>query len=189
MHGLQGKTRYLGTFDDRVVAAKCHDRAALEAHGARAELNFPPGSITGPTPPGAQRQQHVVSDAEGCGQEGPATNGSLPAGSAASNPMLPVPDTLMNAPEDGAPEVSLTRHVEFPSAPSNRPTRVGDQDMYRVRPSCVWHLVFISFQILNLEGSLDCLVQTWVVTLILQPQCAGEHVALIEGQSRYLLIH
>jgi hypothetical protein len=110
MHGLQGKTQHLGTFDDPVTAAKRVDRAALEAHGARAKLNFPPGSITGPRPPGAESQRHVVSDAEGCGQEGPATTGSLPAGNAACNPTLPVPDTLIDAPED---EVSLTQHVEL----------------------------------------------------------------------------
>ena len=37
----QGKTLYLGLFDNEVEAAKARDRKAYEIHGPYAHLNFP----------------------------------------------------------------------------------------------------------------------------------------------------
>jgi hypothetical protein len=39
--GYQGKTLYLGLFDNEVEAAKARDRKAYELHGPYAHLNFP----------------------------------------------------------------------------------------------------------------------------------------------------
>jgi hypothetical protein len=81
LHGLQGEgRRNLGTFKDPVEAAKCYDRAAIEAHGANAVLNFPPVPKVGPIFSGKQRQRPVVPVGKGHGKDGLATNGRLPAG-------------------------------------------------------------------------------------------------------------
>jgi hypothetical protein len=70
LHELQGEARTLGTFKDPVEAPKCYDRAAIEAHGANAVLNFPPVPINRPTLPGA-RQHPLGPDDEGQCKEGP----------------------------------------------------------------------------------------------------------------------
>jgi hypothetical protein len=41
--GWQGLRRNLGRFDNQIDAAKAYDKAALELHGAFAQLNFPKG--------------------------------------------------------------------------------------------------------------------------------------------------
>jgi hypothetical protein len=79
MHGLQGVKHHLGTFTDPLEAAKCYDKAALKARGAAAVLNFPHGSITGPSLPGARRRP-LVPAGEGQGKAGPATKKLRPAG-------------------------------------------------------------------------------------------------------------
>lgn len=79
LHVLQGKQHYLGIFPDPVTAAICYDRAASRAHGTAAVLNFPPGRKPGPNPTGGV-QSPVLQGAGRPGQEGTATNASLPAG-------------------------------------------------------------------------------------------------------------
>jgi hypothetical protein len=81
----QGKDRkYLGTFKDRNSAAITYDRAALEAHGAGAALNYPTGHISPPTLSGVHSQSAVVS-AERVVQGGRPCNGFVAPGGADAN--------------------------------------------------------------------------------------------------------
>jgi hypothetical protein len=96
LHGVQGKQHQLGMFADPVTAAVWYDREALKAYGIDAILNFPCGSFASLTSTGAACHLPVSPAGEEC-QEGPATNGLVPAGNAEGS-SLPFP----------RPPVSLT---------------------------------------------------------------------------------
>jgi hypothetical protein len=101
----QGKLLHLGTFNDRVRAARHYDKEAIKHNGAEAILNFPPDD--NPSGPFTCTSGHVtgVPGHEGHREEPSASKGLLPAG-------IPegIPGTVLGSlqVDEGGPGMSLT---------------------------------------------------------------------------------
>jgi hypothetical protein len=114
----QGKLKLLGTFENRVEAARHYDQEAIKHYGADAILNFPAdespshpfGGTCGHVPVVPLHEQHREEPSAGegllpAGEEPSASEGSLPAGVPESTSVT-VPGSVRA--DDGGPRVSLT---------------------------------------------------------------------------------